>query len=417
MLKLTRFDYFSSRRKLVYKAVMSSIPVTNPPQLTSVVLLTTHGWSRLQLESITQYVFETLNVPAFSVLSTSLCASFAYAVQSAVIIDIGHEKTEITPIVEFEPVSLSAKIIPYGSQTINKALKKMLPDLTDTQIEALKRSDIYQVLSEEAAKTSWFGVNESTFPKPTDTDSIEEEGVLDVAAIVTSGRTREILKKREKEKERADAKGKDQNEEEKGNEDREFNSFYTPDLPIDSPKQPISVGRERFHGTEELVEKIVIATGEILKHMAQTTKRQDCWDNVIIIGNGSAVKGLKEAIYFDLQERFLITRPTTGSEIPSMYPSGYNTPSGGLPGTPLSHANSVTPMPTSQAQGHGQVPTQIRAAKMPEYFPEWKNYGWQEASFLGAEIAAKQIFSGVMEGTFVSRSDYNAIGPSAIWDL
>lgn len=401
---------------------MSSIPVTNPPQLTSILLLTTHGWHRLQLEHITRYVFETLNVPAFSILPTSLCASFAYAVQSAIVIDIGHEKTEITPIVEFETVSLSAKIIPYGSQLINKNLKKLLPDLTDVQIETLKRSDIYQVLSEEAAKSSWFGINDTNFSKysssSSDPDKIEDEGVLDVAAIVTSGRTREILKKREKEKERAASKDKAQEEEEKNNEDREFNSFYTPDLPVDSPQQPIRVGKERFRGAEDLVDYIVTATGQVLKHMTQTTKRQDCWDNVIIVGNGSSVKGLKEAIYFDLQERFLITRPTTGSEIPSMYPSGYNTPSGGMPGTPLSHGNSVTPMPTSgQTQGHGQVPTQIRIAKMPEYFPEWKNYGWGEASFLGAEIAAKQLFSGVMEGTFVSRTDYNAIGPSVIWDI
>lgn len=392
--------------------------------MTSILLLTTHGWSRLQIESITQYVFEVLNVPAFSILPTALCVSFAYAVQSSLVIDIGHEKTEITPVVEFEALSLWAKIIPYGSQSVNKAVKKMLPHLTDIQIETLKRSEIYQVLSEEAAKNSWFGINDpSSLNGTSGTNSLEEDGVVDVAAIVTSGRTREILEKREKEK--AAAKDKSQlSEEDKSNEEREYNTFYTSDIPSDSPKQPIKVGKERFHGTEELVDKIVTAAGDILKHMYYTTKRQDCWDNVIIVGRGSLTKGLKEAIYFGLQERYLITRPTMGSEIPSMFPSGYNTPSG-VPGTPLGSGavtGSATPVPqppagVSSNTGHGQVPTQIRLGKAHDYFPDWKNRGWEEASFLGAEIAAKQIFSGVMEGTFVSRTDYNAIGPSAIWDI
>ena len=29
---------------------------------------------------------------------------------------------------------------------------------------------------------------------------------------------------------------------------------------------------------------------------------------------------------------------------------------------------------------------------MPEYFPEWKEFGMEEASFLGAQVAAKVVF-------------------------
>lgn len=374
----------------------------NPPLLTAVLLLTSEPWSRLQVEGITQYVFEHLRIPAFATLSTALSAAFAYGVQDALVIDIGKDKTEITPIVEYTPVTLSQTTIPYGGSAINKALASVLPDLSAGQIEALKKSDIFEVLSEDAAKTSWFGIN-GTGDAP---DSKEDDGVVDVAAIVTSGRTREILAQREKDKE----SGRNSDSAaQKANEDREFNTF------TDDEGKVIQVGKERFQGTSELVEKITLGVGEVLKHLDETSSRQECWDNIIIIGRGSSVKGLKEAILFSLQSRYVISRPTMGSELPSMFnTSGYNTPTGAA--TP-SYIQQQQQPHLRGGQGHGQIPVQIKAAKTLDYFPEWKSYGWEEASFLGAQIAAKQIFSGSVEGTYVSRSDYNEVGPAAIWDI
>lgn len=416
------FQFFFRRvliffRKLIYRAVINTLPKINPTPFTAILLLTTSSWSRLQVELITQYVFEVLNVPTFSTISTALCASFAYNVQNSLIIDIGKDKTEITPIVDFAPVAVSTRTIPYGSSSINKALKKLLPDLSDVQIEALKKSDIFQVLTpEEVAKGySWFNTDDSTSTK-----NPEEDGVVDVAAIVTSGRTREILAQREKEKQQAleDRRTGVSKEKEKPNEEREFNSFPDPDT-----AEPIKVGGARFQGSTILIEKIVTAVGEVLKHLDEASKRQDCWDNIVILGRGSSVKGLKEALVVSLQARYIVTRPTMGSELPSMFnTSGYNTPNNGGPGTPaggISTPIGGAPIATSASghAGHGQVPTQIRVAKPFDYFIEWKNYGWEEASFLGAEIAAQQIFSGAHENTFASRTDYNAIGPSVVWDL
>lgn len=395
------------RSKLIHKTVTYNLPKVNPPPLTAILLLTSERWSRLQTEGITQYVFETLRIPAFATLSTALSAAFAYAAEDALVIDIGKDKTEITPIVEYGAVTISQRTINVGSSSINKTLAAALPDLTPTQIELLKKSDIFEVLSEDAAKNSWFGTNTSGDGP----DSKEDDGVVDVAAIVTSGRTREILAQREKEKEKEKEKGAQAGEkqEEKANEDREFNTF------VDDEGKTIQVGKERFQGTTELVEKITLGVGEVLKHLDESNSRQKCWDNVIIIGRGSSVKGLKEAILYSLQTRYVISRPTMGSELPSMFnTSGYNTPTGGA-GTPSSYLQQQPHI--RGGQGHGQVPVQIKVAKTLDYFPEWKSYGWEEASFLGAQIAAKQIFGGSVEGTYVSRSDYNEVGPAAIWDI
>ena len=65
---------------------------------------------------------------------------------------------------------------------------------------------------------------------------------------------------------------------------------------------------------------------------------------------------------------------------------------------------------------HQQTPTSIGVKKMPEYFPEWKEVGTEEASFLGAQVAAKVVFvvdQGVSKG-FMTRTEYNEMGPPGI---
>jgi actin-related protein 9 len=69
--------------------------------------------------------------------------------------------------------------------------------------------------------------------------------------------------------------------------------------------------------------------------------------------------------------------------------------------------------------GHSQSPSSIKLVKMPDYFPEWKEAGFEEAGFLGAQIAAKVIFvvdQGQTKG-YMTRADYNEMGPSGIHDI
>lgn len=67
---------------------------------------------------------------------------------------------------------------------------------------------------------------------------------------------------------------------------------------------------------------------------------------------------------------------------------------------------------------HGQTPTSIKFAKVPEYFPEWKDFGMEEAHFLGAQVGAKVLFvvDGGLSKGFMSRVDYNEQGPGGIND-
>ena len=67
---------------------------------------------------------------------------------------------------------------------------------------------------------------------------------------------------------------------------------------------------------------------------------------------------------------------------------------------------------------HGQTPTSIKLVKPPEYFPEYKDVGFDEAAFLGAQVAAKVMFvvdQGQSKG-YMTRPDYNDQGPQGIHD-
>lgn len=119
-----------------------------------------------------------------------------------------------------------------------------------------------------------------------------------------------------------------------------------------------------------------------------------------------------------------------------------------------------------RSTGHSQTPMSVKTLKPPEYFPEWKeqgssgaagaagagaapsganagaggaaggasgapdgnarasgasgshNVGMEEATFLGAQVAAKVVFvidQGLSKG-FLSRVEYNENGPTGIHD-
>lgn len=65
---------------------------------------------------------------------------------------------------------------------------------------------------------------------------------------------------------------------------------------------------------------------------------------------------------------------------------------------------------------HAQTPTSIKLAKIPEYFPEWKEVGYDEASFLGAQVAAKVLFivDNGASNVYMTRTGYNEQGPGGI---
>ena len=148
--------------------------------------------------------------------------------------------------------------------------------------------------------------------------------------------------------------------------------------------------------------------------------------------------GFKEALLQTIQSKYIIP-PSSATIFSSELPSNMSTPAATGTSTPVpqagpsSHAGanpllvaattSNLPLPAMGHHGHhsshGQTPTNIKFPRPPEYFPEWKDAGFEEAAFLGAQVAAKVLFivdQGLSCG-FMTRVEYNEGGPAAIHNV
>lgn len=395
IVDLQAFLYFL---KLIYKSILNEKSqggekegafdneLNNIPFL----LVSHHSWTRSHIEQITQYVFELLEINSFMILPFALATTYAFgSLQNSLVIDVGLEKTDLVPILDYTPIGFLSTTLRKGSTSVNAELEKLLPHLTSAQIEQLKKSDIYEVLSEDDKKNSFFGAD--AFEPEQDPDA---EGALDVAAIVTSGRdTREILEERERKK----------NETNVNNTELETNSF------VDSEGNQVSVGKQRFQGCEPLIKQISLIVGQVLSQIDDMHKLRSIWENILVVGNTSMIKGFKEALLVQLCKDHLIIEPDSERQLreqEALSQAALTKKKNKFMNTPFMHSLEYL-----------QAPTIIKLAKFPEYFPEWKKHGYGEVGFLGAQIVSKQVFGHNNDSFFVTREKYERVGPSAVWDV
>ena len=202
----------------------------NPTFHTPILMLCPPVFTPSDKERITQFVFEKLKAPGFVLMDMALATLWAYGLQNSTIIDVGFEKTDITPILDFSIQERARETVPgWGGESMTKHLMKLLPDLKYEEVEQLKRSPICEILHSGHSLPNASSVNTAIaagndkMKRAAEMDGSdlidEEEGTMNVAAIVASGKTHEFLAKREKEK-RGEAERKLPNRE------RETNSFW-----------------------------------------------------------------------------------------------------------------------------------------------------------------------------------------------
>lgn len=200
-------------------------------------------------------------------------------------------------------------------------------------------------------------------------------------------------------------------------------------------RRDIEVGLERFtFADREEIDRIVSTIYHTIQGIDDMYMRPACWDNLVFVGNGARLRGLKENILQTLNARHLVS-PSTATMFTSELPSNMGTPTGtgsqtptgsftgaphqlpssgvnpllqaattasslGVAGGPGSTAAAGTPQAGSEAGGpsaathhfHSQTPTSIKTVTMPTYLQEWSKHGFEEAMFLGAQVAARIVF-------------------------
>ncbi|KAI4108470.1 MAG: hypothetical protein L6R37_001074 [Teloschistes peruensis] len=552
-------------------ALMTHIYNTlSPPFHTPILIITQPAWTAQDHETLTQFCFEKFKTPAFCLMDSALAACYAYAAQTATVVDVGYEKCDVTAVNDFliSDIGRGTALADCGGENMTRRLSELLSSraFSRDMCEQLKRSGVCEVLPLDSALPGEGGA-EDTNVNPAAAASAganaaglkgrgsigdataamrsaeiadqtgegkegeDTEGVLDVASIVASGKTSEFLARKEKEKmdkaEKAAAKKAAQEAAAASkptklpNAKRVTATFhYTERRPLEElnrngkrplengdqtgaePKRPrtpepqdatenaapeagptspttngqshmseatalirrdVEVGIERFQAASGgILDRIADAIHRCILSLPEIGKRAELWDNLIIIGNGSTVRGFKEALVAKLNSKYLIS-PSSATIFTSELPSTFTTPVATGANTPqpqshlanAHHGAGVNPLllaattasnpslappgqhPHLQAQlqmqqyqqqnqhsqhqhsGHGQTPTSIKLVKMPEYFPEWKDAGIEEAAFLGAQVAAKVVFvvdQGLSKG-FMSRTEYNDLGPQGIHEF
>ncbi|CCF59939.1 hypothetical protein KAFR_0I01580 [Kazachstania africana CBS 2517] len=390
--RIKDLDAFLQYLKLIYGSILSRKSKENPHAFDGelsnipIILVTHYSWSQSQLERITQFVFESLNVNNLLLLPSSLAASYSMvSLQNCCVIDIGKEHTDIIPIVDYTPLNHLASSIPNGGDFVTENLAKILPNLTKEQIEHLKSSEIFEVLSDDMLQKNSDLVNEALD---------EEDDTINVADIITSGRdTREFLEER-------DRKKKEKN---LPNVDMETNSFWDP-----TTKQNISVGKERFQGCHDLISKISKRVGLILNQVDDINRVKQIWENIVILGGTSSINGFKEGLLAQLLKDHLVTEPE--EERAKREQEAFDA-------LPASKRKNKVASTYVQNVEYTQIPSIIRLAKYPEYFPEWKKQGYAEIAFLGAQVVSKQIFTHSRDAFYITREKYNEFGPSCLWNV
>ncbi|KAK2732964.1 Actin-like protein arp9 (SWI/SNF complex component arp9) [Myotisia sp. PD_48] len=425
----------------------------SPPFHTPIILISQPAWTARDKEKLTQFVFEKFKTPAFCLMDSALAVCYAYGAPTATIIDVGHGKADVSAVSDFmlnehgRGIALEA----CGGQAMTDRLLELLQDkgFTRDMCEQLKRSNICEILpagtplpkgtGAEAGHSETANLTHTsvpgTGPEMIRTDEKEnDDGVLDVATIV-SGNASEYLARREKEK--VSRKAGDAAAAKLvrlPNSKKPKASFYYEDLANQSEsddefvpqkrKRELEVGVDRFlaatpleskennHCGYSLLDIIAAQVHHTILSVADASKRSELWDSLIILGNGSKIKGFPQALLSVLTSKYVLS-PSSGtiftSEIPSTFSTplptgGTNTPAQAQNPGPLHHpaAHGVNPLLVaathannpaaaslinqsaiasatdpnalahSKSTGHSQTPTSIKFLKPPEYFPEWK---------------------------------------------
>jgi actin-related protein 9 len=326
----------------------------SPPFHTPIMLISEPVWSARDREMLTQFIFEKFKTPAFCLMDSALAACYAYGTPTATVVDIGHGKADVTAVTDFvvQDHGRGIAVEGCGGKAMTNRLFEFLNQkgFTREMCEQLKRSNITEILPSgtplpgvvsppKGPNATLLSSAGSLNGRPPNTsisrgaggnaqtgaegngDVEEDDGVLNVAAIV-SGNTSEFLAKREKEKaERTVSKKSGGDPTNKAvrlpNAKKDKASFQFEEFVRIEPqngafttagqyirqKREIEVGVERFLLTTPSKEKTSDrCSSGILEDLAaqihhtilsvpDSTKRSELWDSLIILGNGSKVKG------------------------------------------------------------------------------------------------------------------------------
>ncbi|KAF8801317.1 actin-related protein [Phlegmacium glaucopus] len=356
-----------------------------------VLLSIAPGVSRETYERICQIFFERFNVAGFCILERPMTQMYAANSTSGVIVDIGDDETEITPIYEGFIVHPARGSVALGVRHCQNYLAHLLRSNQNVMSALSPPSnpldpETLHVTLLELVKQLW---KDDTIKVPSDgeTAMAEDEGVTDIAAVLVAGKEKAVIESGMKKKATAKASAAEQARA------REIEALDL--ITVQFREHSLTLGKERHRFCEPLydpslldgISGIVLDTEKPLPlqeavgnlvNQVDVDQRQYIWQGLFVTGDITRhVKGIGVALQSRLAP-FIINNVDLVSDV---------------------------------------QPRFVRVLSVPEYYAEYRETGNGYAAFLGSSIAAKIIFSDPNGRSFVLKADYTNKGPHSIIEM
>ncbi|KAH7926438.1 actin-like ATPase domain-containing protein [Leucogyrophana mollusca] len=359
-----------------------------------VMLSIAPGLSRDASERICQIFFERFNVAGFAIVERPMAQLYAAGVLSGVVVDIGYEKTDITPIYDGFAVHTARTTTSLGIRDCQSYLAHLFRSNTSVMAiaspsDAPTDTETTQKFLLDLVKHIW---EEGLVRVPSDGQTVEapeDEGVTDIAAVLVAGKEKAVIESGLKKKATAKASAAEQ---------ARAKEIEAMDLvTVQFREHSLTIGKERHRFCEPLFDPTLLKAfsrpeSEVSSEDAmplqdavgtsvsqtEVDQRQYIWQGLFVTGDlTNHVKGIGAALQSRLSP-YILSNPEQQNEV---------------------------------------QPRSIRVLSVPEYFAEYREKGDGLAAFLGTSIVAKVAFNDSQGKNFVSKTDYNEKGPRAIIEM
>ncbi|KIM32823.1 hypothetical protein M408DRAFT_326551 [Serendipita vermifera MAFF 305830] len=363
--------------------------------------------SRMTHMMLCRMFFERFNVAGFTFVERPLASLYAANLITGIVIDISQDETDIITCYESQLHHGSALSVPIGIRDCERHLAHLLRT-NGSVLSAFSSHDASELdtLLLGLSRFLWQQGHVKIPIEGAEPEKKEEEGNLDIAAVLVSGKERALIEAAGIKKRAGQNKADKEREKEMATD---IISVQFRDFPA------ITVGKERHRFCEPLFEPGVLSACSIpvqaviqmdglslptppvpkdpdfmlpLQSAVHTvvkatpfSQRPTLYFGIVLTGQLANIHGLREAIKLRLAPFLCAERVQSETPVPGFQPN---------------HAHPVT---------------------VPEYFAEFRDKGDLLSEFLGCGIVAKMAFGDSSGRYFVSKAEYGEKGPLSILDL
>ena len=347
-----------------------------------VLLSITPGVSRETYERICQIFFERFNVAGFCILERPMTQLYAANSLSGVVVDIGEDETEITPIYEGFIVHPARGSVALGVRHCQSYLAHLLRSNQNVMSalsppgNPLDPETLHATLL-ELVKQLW---KDDTIKVPSDGETAvaEDEGVTDIAAVLVAGKEKAVIESGMKKKANAKASAAEQAHA------REIEALDL--ITVQFRGHSLTLGKERHRFCEPLYDPSLLdgisgivdpnldgekplplqeAVGNLV-NQAEVDQRQYIWQGLFVTGD--ITRHVKGQFFFAQFGDIVIKK---------------------ISGIGVALQSRLAPFISSPELQTDVQPRIVRVLSVPEYYAEYRETGNGYAAFLGSSIAAK----------------------------